>query len=248
MSLYVDTHCHLDMFRNPLKALDEAPNTVAVLMTELPSRYRLLEARFRKDKRVRVALGLHPLRAADAGPLEEGQLIRQLANALYIGEVGLDFSVHGQDSKSAQLRVFERLLAEPLLRNKVVSVHTRGAEVAAIDRLEAVGVKAILHWYTGPPGLVDNALAAGLYFSVNPAMLRTKKGQQLITMLPHDRLLTESDGPFARAAGHPAGPLDMARLVSELARLRHEEPDRLRTTIHDNLAKLYAVTCGSAPR
>ncbi len=34
------------------------------------------------------------------------------------------------------------------------------------------GVTAILHWYSGPLGTLERALAGGLYFSVNPAMLR----------------------------------------------------------------------------
>src|SRR5438067_1517922 len=104
MTAYVDTHCHLDLFADPSRVLDEAPNTIVVAVTELPSSYRLLEARFRLDRRVRVALGLHPLRAAAAGPLEEGQLIRHLKHVDYVGEVGLDFSRHGKDTMSAQLR------------------------------------------------------------------------------------------------------------------------------------------------
>ncbi len=78
MSLFVDTHCHLELYPDPVKTLNEAPGTVVVAATELPSRYRLQAVRFRGDKRVRVALGLHPLRAATASALEVGQLVRQL--------------------------------------------------------------------------------------------------------------------------------------------------------------------------
>jgi TatD DNase family protein len=248
MSLYVDTHCHLDLFPNPPRALDEAPRTVAVAATELPSRYRLLASRFRGDRRVRVALGLHPLRAAAAGPLEVGQLVRQLPHTEYVGEVGLDFSAHGKSTKTAQLRVFDRLLAEPALRHKVVTVHSRGAEAVVIERLRVAGVLAILHWYTGPLGLVAEALAAGLYFSINPAMLRTDKGRKVVAALPHDRVLTESDGPFAKAHGHSAGPADMKRLVSDLADVWKATPDTVRDQIYDNLASLYAATVGMASR
>jgi TatD DNase family protein len=246
MSWYVDTHCHLDLFRNPTKTLDEAADTVVVAVTELPSRYKLLYARFRKDKRVRVALGLHPLRAATAGPLEEGHLVRLLASVEYVGEVGLDFSSHGKDTAAAQLRVFERLLAEPALRYKVVTVHSRGAEADTIQRLRQARVPAILHWYTGPQRVVDDALAAGMYFSINPAMLRSKKGQMLLPLLPHDRILTESDGPFARARGHEASPSDMQWLVAELARLRRDDPDKVRKDISDNMMALYETTVGYA--
>jgi TatD DNase family protein len=245
MSLYVDTHCHLDLFDNPPRTLDDAPQTVVVAATELPSRYRLLASRFRGDRRVRVALGLHPLRAASAGPLEVGQLVRLLDQADYVGEVGLDFSAHGRETKTAQLRVFDRLLAQPALRQKVVTVHSRGAEAVVIERLREAKVPAILHWYTGPLGLVREAVDAGLYFSVNPAMLRSEKGRKVVAALPHERVLTESDGPFAKAHGHAAGPGDMQRLVSDLASHWQITPETVRDQVYDNLARLYAATAGS---
>lgn len=247
MSLFVDTHCHLDLFPDPVKTLNDAPETVVVAATELPSRYRLQAVRFRGDKRVRVALGLHPLRAATASALEVGQLVRQLPTTEYVGEVGLDFSTHGRDTKTAQLRVFDRLLAQPALRHKVVTVHSRGAEPVVVERLRSAGVAAILHWYTGPLGLIDEALAAGLYFSINPAMLRTEKGRKVIAAVPHHRVLTESDGPFAKSHGRPAGPADMRLLASELAEGWCVDPESARRQLYDNLACLYAATVGKTP-
>lgn len=248
MSLYVDTHCHLNLYSDPVQALDESPETVVVLVTELPSQYRLQAVRFRGDRRVRVALGLHPLRAASASALEVSQLVRQLPNTEYVGEVGLDFSRHGRDTKTAQLRVFDRLLAQPALRNKIVSVHSRGAEAEVIQRLRAATVTAILHWYTGPLGLIEEALAAGLYFSINPAMLRSEKGRKIVAAVPSYRALTESDGPFAKSHGHPAGPADMRTLVTELAELWGTNPADIRQQLHDNLAELYAATVGKIPQ
>lgn len=243
---YVDTHCHLDLFPDPMRTLDDAPNTVVVLVTELPSRYRLLAVRFRQDRRVRVSLGLHPLRAGEANALEEGLLIRELEKAEYVGEVGLDFSKYGKDSQRSQLRIFERLLAEPTLRQKVVTVHSRGADRAVIQRLCEARIPAILHWYTGAPKLIDDALSAGMYFSINPAMLRTEKGRAVIAALPLDRILTESDGPFSKAAGHTASPMDIAWLVAQLAKSWDRTADQACQLIHDNLSTLYATTVGSA--
>jgi TatD DNase family protein len=244
MSLYVDTHCHLDLYSDPPKTLAEARETIVVAATELPSRYRMLAARLRGDRRVRVALGLHPLRAASASALETGQLVRQLENVDYVGEVGLDFSAHGRDTKTAQLRIFDRLLAEPALRHKVVTVHSRGAERVIIERLRSAEVPAILHWYTGPLGLIAEALAGGLYFSVNPAMFLSEKGRKVIAAIPRDRTLTESDGPFAKAPGHAAGPADMQWLASQLARLWGTTPEDARQQVYDNLSRLYSATVG----
>ena len=244
MVSYVDTHCHLDLFPNPSRTLDSAPQTIVVAVTELPSRYRLLVMRFRNDRRVRVALGLHPLRAATAGPLEEGLLVRHLEETEYVGEVGLDFSNAGRDSRGAQLRVFERLLAEPGLRRRVVTVHSRGADREVIDRLHEAKVRAILHWYTGPPALIDRALDAGMYFSINPAMLRTANGKLTVRAVPADRILTESDGPFARYSGRTTAPEDVVRVVAELSKSWQSTNDDARRRIHDNLASLYATTVG----
>jgi len=243
---YVDAHCHLDLLDDPAAALDAAPDTVVVAMTELPSRYRLLAARFRHDRRVRVALGLHPLRAASAGAMEEGLLMRQLASCDYVGEVGLDFSAHGRDTKPAQIRVFERLLAEPSLRNKVVSVHSRGADRDVIHRLREAQVPAILHWYTGSPRWIDDALAAGMYFSINPSMLRTEKGRTTIAALPSTRVLTETDAPFAKMGARPTAPHDLKHVVSTLARLWDVPTEEARQLVHDNLARLFAECVGSS--
>jgi TatD DNase family protein len=116
-----------------------------------------------------------------------------------------------------------------------------------IQRLRAAGVTAILHWYTGPLGLIEEALAAGLYFSINPAMLRSEKGRRVIAAVPLHRALTESEGPFAKSHGHPAGPADMRRLVAELAELWGTSPADARQQLYDNLAELYAATVGKAP-
>jgi TatD DNase family protein len=245
MVSYIDTHCHLDLLPDSARALDGAPNTIVVAVTELPSRFRLLSTQLSREKRVRVALGLHPLRAATAGALEEGLLVRQLDRTDYVGEVGLDFSKQGRETQRVQLRVFERLLAESALRRKVVSIHSRGADRVAIERLRHARVRAILHWYTGPPGLVDDALSAGMYFSVNPSMLRSEKGRAVIAALPINRVLTESDGPFARTNGASSAPRDIASVVATLGIKWDMTADEARQVVHDNFASLLAVTVAS---
>lgn len=247
MTGYVDTHCHLDLLDDPVRELDAADDTVVVAVTELPSRFRLLKARFRDDRRVRVALGLHPLRAATAGPIEEGLLIRQLRECDYVGEVGLDFSAHGRDERNAQLRVFERLLAEPELQHKIVTVHSRGAESEVINRLGLASIQAVLHWYTGPARLIDDALSAGMYFSVNPAMVSTAKGRSLVEALPPERVLTETDAPFAKARGRPLAPSDVRLAVRALAELWNVSHDNAKCIVHENLGRLFSDLVSSRP-
>jgi TatD DNase family protein len=99
------------------------------------------------------------------------------------------------------------VLSSPSIADRVLSVHSRGAEAETIAALTDAGVTAILHWYSGALKHAERALEAGLYFSVNAAMLRTHKGSRLIRALPRERVLTETDGPYvahgARASALP---------------------------------------------
>jgi TatD DNase family protein len=135
----------------------------------------------------------------------------------WIGEVGLDFSQHGIATKKQQLRVFDIVLTEAQPGRHPLTVHSRGAEFDVIKHLSQARLPAVLHWYTGPLKLVDDALAADLYFSVNPAMIRSKPFASFITHVPADRILLETDGPYAKTSGRPAQPSDLVTLVNHLA-------------------------------
>ena len=57
----------------------------------------------------------------------------------------------------------------------------------------------------------DRALDAGVFFSINAAMLRSQKGVRLLKTLPRDRVLTETDAKTGdlevghdRRAGDPS--------------------------------------------
>lgn len=215
-----DTHCHIDAYDNPVAILDgaHAAGVHVIAVTEDPGKYRLLRTRLGRRDGVDVALGFHPLRAGSASPHDLARFLRLLPQTRWIGEIGLDFSRVGVATRKQQLRVFETILADPQLRNRPVTVHSRGAERETITRLAQVQVPAILHWYTGPLAAVDDALSAGLWFSINPAMTRSKKGEALLQRIPPERILLETDGPYARCGHRPATPADLRGTVEYLAR------------------------------
>jgi hypothetical protein len=64
---------------------------------------------------------------------------------------------------------------------------------------------------------LNRAIEAGCWFSVGVAMLASKTGRALASKIPRDRILTESDGPFAQYFGRPSVPRDVSVAVSGLA-------------------------------
>lgn len=233
----LDTHCHVDAYPDPRAVLAEADAAAVdvVAVSETPDAYRRLRTRLGRASGVSVALGLHPASraAAAAGQLE--RFLRMLPDAPWIGEVGLDFAP-GTDrrEKTRQTHAFAAVLDHGLSRAKPMTVHSRGAAKETVRLLTQAGQRALLHWYSGDPATADDALATGLWFSVNPAMTRSAKGRSLIHRLPSHRVLCETDGPYCRSSGRAARPADVIAVARHLAEAWSCSEEDARTRLSAN--------------
>ena len=232
----LDSHCHLDRYEDPKATAAEAAErgVFIIAVTNLPSHFGAGLPHVRNFPRVRLALGLHPLAVADH--VRERELfLKSLGLTSFVGEVGLDFSREGRDTRDTQLASF-RFVAKCIASDrKVVSLHSRGAEAAVIDILTEFKLPiSIFHWYSGPLGVLDEALSQGHFFSVNPAMVRSKKGQRIITRIPPDRALTETDGPYVKISRVPVRPWDIVLVESHLSHLWGIQPEEVRRRICSN--------------
>lgn len=194
----IDTHCHFDIMSNPEAYIyaKEVVGDIVIGMTNLPSHFCIGEPHLRSFKYVRLALGLHPLLAADKQ--NELQIFKNnIEKTSYIGEIGLDFSKSGISTKEIQISVLRKILSELKGKKKIVSVHSRKAERELLDLLCEYDIKnVIFHWYSGPIGLIPSILSCGYYFSINESMTLSKNGQKIIENIPKARTLTETDAPY----------------------------------------------------
>jgi TatD DNase family protein len=62
-------------------------------------------------------------------------------------------------------------------------------------------------------------------------MLASTKGRALAAAMPRDRVLTETDGPFAQVDGAAALPWDCQLAVDGLADLWGQQPDEIKKTL-----------------
>ena len=237
---FIDSHCHVSRYADPQAVLQRAAalDVVTVAVTEVPSEFQRLRLRLGNRPLVRLALGVHPLRAGALSPMELALFTELLDQTEYVGEVGLDGSKEGRASLRAQRKIFEHLLHQPRAKQKVFTVHSRGAEAETVACLRQAGVAGILHWYSGPLKHIDTALDAGLWFSVNPAMLRSKNGQRIVATLPPDRIVTETDGPYAKTSGRATEPTDIPSVVTGLARVWRDTPEEARARVFRNMAAI----------
>lgn len=236
----IDTHCHIDLYKNPLQIVKECEKAgiITIGMTNLPSHFEMGYSHLLPFKKVRLALGMHPMYAMQHA-IEFSGFIKNLSLTSYIGEIGLDFSKEGIATKETQLESFQKILKELKQKNKILSLHSRGAEKEVLSLLSENEIKnAIFHWYSGPLGLIDEIIKAGYYFSINPAMIKSKSGQEIIKRIPQEYILTETDGPFVESNGRQLRPIDIILVQEYLAILNNCTVKDINDIIDNNFKKL----------
>lgn len=196
--MIVDTHCHFDMMPNPEAYVrkKEQAGDIVIGMTNLPSHFQMGYSHIKGYKHIRLALGLHPLLAAESKN-EVSLFKRQVGQTSYIGEIGLDFSKEGYATKEEQVAVLRELLSIIRGKKKIISVHSRRAEKELLSLLCEYQIEnVIFHWYSGPDDLIPVILEQGYYLSVNEAMCESKNGRAIIERIQRERVLTETDAPY----------------------------------------------------
>ena len=122
----------------------------------------------------------------------------------------------------------------------MISLHSRRAAGAVLDALEKepnAGVP-ILHWFSGSKRDLERAIRLGCWFSVGPAMLRSEAGRGLAAAMPRDRVLTETDAPFAQIDGRPLMPWDVVLTYPVLAEIWQCSEGDVSRQILSNLRRL----------
>ena len=245
--MYIDAHTHLDFFNHKIDhAINEINNfkilTIASSMdVESYSKNKLYSQR---SQYIKATFGIHPWKAAEfKGNLEE--LISYIEESELIGEIGLDFFwVEDKHTYEAQRRIFNFILAESIKRNKVISIHTKGAEEEIYNILNSYNYnKVIIHWYSGDIKTLDKFIELGCYFTISVDIGYSKLTEEILDRIPIDRLLVETDGPTALEwvngeYGYPSVILNVIKRVSERKEI---STDRLLKIIEENFFRLTGI-------
>ena len=196
-----DTHFHLDLQKDRTAAICEIEENqiYAIAVTNLPDLYRK-EAVEIKSKYIRIALGFHP-ELIHQYQKQIPLMWESLPEVRYIGEVGLDLvnKSYEREQEAFFSELVERCRYDS---NKIFTIHSRRSVDKVLDILGYnYRFRAILHWFSGSRIELENAIERGCYFSINGAMIKSKKFLDMLPIIPSNRLLIETDSPFIRYMG-----------------------------------------------
>lgn len=246
MSSYlVDTHCHLDLFKDIQNNVNREDNLgiKTITVTNSPSFYEPNVQLFASCKNIRVAIGLHPELIGQFHqtlPIME-KLIFQ---SRFIGEIGMDGSKEYIKTYSQQLTILKSILIKiKESGNKILTVHTRNAARDVIQTIfdqlgDSSSSKVILHWYTGGTTDMMKAIDYGYYFSINHKMLQSNRSRENIRNIPEELLLTETDAPFTFDNIIKDRLSSLNYTIKGLATIKNRTDEAMKNTIYENFRKL----------
>lgn len=236
-------HCHLDLYPEPHKISSECKRrgTYVLSVTTTPRAWNETQNLARGTQRIRTALGLHPQLAHQRA--HEIELFDSLLPHVdYVGEIGLDGGSTFKMHHSAQLKVFRHILKSvDRMGGKIMTIHSQASVTDVLQELKGTSGVPILHWFTGTPEQADQAIDMGCWFSMGPAMLTTQRGKGLALRIPKNRILTETDGPFAKHRGRTLLPWDSKIAISQLADIWKMSTSDTEIFLKNNLRSLLSL-------
>ncbi len=254
MGLFIDVHCHLD-FEGLIERLDEVIENAkkaglkAILTSGVnpETNRKILEIASKYDI-VKCSFGLYPMDALMREINEENKfdvdeelqfLVDNKDKFVSIGEVGLDYK-NGKD-KVMQKGVFEKVLDAAKKIDKTVIIHSRKAELDALDILESFDMKkVIMHCFSARKHLIKRAYDLGYYFSIPTNVVRLQQFQDMVKEIDINHLFCETDAPFLSPfkdkRNEPAFVVESYKKIAEIKGLTLEE---VKNNIWMNFQKMF---------
>ena len=239
---WVDSHCHLHLAgADPAESLDRAAEAgvewVVCPGTDADGTESAARLAGQHPGRVFYAAGLHP-HDASRWPEERDRIAELAADAVAIGEIGLDF-YRNLSPREEQIAAFTDQLALAADLGKPMIVHCRDAFTDVHDIIEAAGggPEVILHCWTGGPKWTRRFRDLGVTFSFAGPI--TFEGGDTVRRAaaeaPSDRTMVETDTPFLtpppdrRAENQPANVVKVGEALAGVWGLPVDEVAALTT-------------------
>lgn len=228
----IDAHAHIQTGVSPRDVAGLQAFIVAV--TRERSEW---EPALRRTDRLAVwGVGVHPGLPSEISAFDQAGFGDAVARACFVGEVGLDGK--SKADLDSQRHVLDQILEVVAAQPRPTTIHSVAASGQVLDALREHPITApILHWWRGSEKQTREAVELGCFFSINGAEVKRPK---VLSLLPPERVLTETDFPYSRRSD-PAASKPAAVSTTETALMQAWGMDELalRRLLWQNVGDLF---------
>lgn len=199
--------------------------------------------------------GVHPhdVERCDEGTIAALEELLSRPEVVAVGECGLDFN-RDFSPRPVQEDWFERQLGLAISRQMPLFLHERDAFPRFADILQDYLPQipgAVVHCFTGSEEALRRYLEMGCYIGVTGWICDERRGvelQRLVSLIPAERLLVETDAPYLvprdlrpRPKKNRNEPAFLPHIGATIARLCGRSPTELARTTTENARLLFGI-------
>ncbi len=199
-----------------------------------------------------AVIGIHPSEIAKTKIEIDNQisqikkLVQENKKVVGIGEIGLDYHWHN-DNKELQKYAFIKQIELANELELPISIHTRDAiddTIQIIKKEVKIENSGVLHCCPFNRELVKHGLEAGLYiaFGGTCTFKNAKNADEIIEMVPDERILIETDSPYLAPdplRGTRNDSKNLKYVVQKLAAVRKITSEKIASITFENAERLF---------
>jgi TatD DNase family protein len=258
---YADVHCHLqfDQYepdREAIIARMREEGVIAIVVgTGLASSREAL-ALAEKYEHLYAAVGLHPTDSKESFEEISYRTLAEHPRVVAIGECGLDYAKNPAESQKQEqkelLQKHIKLAAEldkPLIMHVRASANTHDAHQDVLSILKEAkqkypNLRGDIHFFTGTPVEAGEFFVLNFHISFTAVITFVREYDEVIRTAPLVNIFSETDAPYVAPAsrrGERNDPLAVVEVVEQIARLRGEESEIVRSVLLANAERFFGL-------
>ncbi len=164
-----------------------------------------------------------------------------------IGEIGLDY-YWNKDNRNIQLEVFKKQIEIANELDLPIVIHTRDAVMDTLQILNdnPVKNKGVFHCCPLNRELVKEALKLDFYISFSGVITfkNAKNADEIINMVPIDRILIETDSPYLSpepVRGTRNTPINVKYIAEKIANSKGISIEEVANNTYNNANRLFKI-------
>ena len=177
------------------------------------------------------------------------KLAKENDKVLAIGEIGLDYYWEKDEKmRKLQRKAFIEQINMANRLNLPIVIHTREAVMDTLSILKENSVKnkGIFHCCPLNRELVKEGLKLGFYISfAGPITFKnSKNADEIIDMVPNDRMLIETDSPYLSPEplrGRRNNPINVKYIAKKIAAVKGISEEEVARITYENVKRIYKI-------